>query len=237
MLARPGLIKYHGRQWAQVHPELLIKALAAMEGRTTREKFHADSGIASRSVANEVIGFMRDRGIGRSSGKVLAFSGSDRLQAAAIALQSSCDVEQVSQHLSWKDFEGLASEVLSALGYSTRTNLRFTKPRMEIDVVGVDAGFCLAVDCKHWKRGNLSAIGQFCEKQAARVEELVRRDSKISAAVPAILTLHAERVRFVAGIPIIPVMQFRSFAMDAKGFLGEMHVVRQGPASRQRRQK
>ena len=237
MLAKPGLIKYHGRQWALVQPELLVKALAAMEGQTTREKFHTDSGIASRSVANEVIGFMCDRGIGTASGKALAFSSGDRLQAAVIALQSSCDVEQVSQHLTWKDFESLASEVLSSLGYSTRTNVRFTKPRMEIDVVGVDSGFCLAVDCKHWKKSNLSAIGQFCEKQAARVEELVRRDSKISTAVPAILTLHAERVRFVAGIPVIPVMQFRSFAMDAKGFLGEMQVVRQGPASRQRRQK
>lgn len=220
-----------------MHPELLVKALAAMDGQTTHKKFQVDSGIASRSVANEVIGFMRDRGIGKASGKALAFSCGDRLQAAVIALQSSCDVEQVSQHLTWKDFEGLASEVLSSLGYSTQTNVQFTKPRMEIDVVGVDAGFCLAVDCKHWKRSNLSAIGQFCEKQAARVGELVRRDSKISAAVPAILTLHAERVRFMAGVPIIPVMQFRSFAIDVKGFLGEMRVVRQGPASRRRRQK
>ena len=42
-------------------------------------------------------------------------------------------------------------------------------------------------------------------RQAARTEELVKRDDKISAAVPAILTLHAERVRFVAGMPVIPV--------------------------------
>jgi hypothetical protein len=212
-----------------------------MEATTTREKFCADSGITSRSVANEVIGFMRDRGIGTSSssaGSALAFSGKDRLQAAVIALQSGCDVEQVSQHLSWKDFEDLASEVLSSLGYATQTNVRFTKPRMEIDVVGVDAGFCLAVDCKHWRRSNLSSISQFCARQAARTEELVKRDNRISSAVPAILTLHAERVRFVAGMPIIPVAQFRSFAMDARGFLEEMHVVvRQGPASRQTRQK
>ena len=222
-----------------MHPELLVKALAAMEATTTtREKFCADSGIASRSVANEVIGFMRDRGIGTSSGNTLVFTGKDRLQAAVIALQSGCDVEQVSRHLSWKDFEALASEVLSSLGYATRTNVRFTKPRMEIDVVGVDAGFCLAVDCKHWRRSNLSSISQFCARQAARTEELVRRDDKISAAVPAILTLHAERVRFVTGMPVIPVAQFRSFAMDARGFLDEMKiVVRQEPASRQTRQK
>ena len=220
-----------------MHPELIVKALAAMESQTTREKFHADSGIASRSVANDVIGFLRDRGIGTPSGRALAFSGKDRLQAAAIALQSGCDVEQVSRHLSWKDFESLASEVLSSLDFATRTNVRFIKPRMEIDVVGVDAGFCLAVDCKHWRRTNLSSISQFCAKQAARTEELVKRDGAISAAVPAVLTLHAERVKFVAGVPVIPVAQFRSFAMDARGFLEEMLVVRQGPASRQTRQK
>lgn len=223
-----------------MNPDLLVRALAAMEGQTTSEKFQADSGIASRSVSNDVIGFMRGRGIGTSSasGRALAFSARDRLKAAVIALESGCDIEQVSQHLSWKDFEGLASEVLSSLGYHTRTNVRFTKPRMEIDVVGVDAGFCLAVDCKHWSRDNLSSISRFCEKQAARTEELVKRNGEISAAVPAILTLHAERVKFIVGMPVIPVLHFRSFAMDVKGFLDEMRVVRrQGPASRQKRPK
>ena len=69
---------------------------------------------------------------------------------------------------------------------------------------------------------------------------------KKAGAVVLILSPESSRSQYVtyewsfalgAGIPVIPVMQFRSFAMDAKGFSGEMRVVRQGPASRQKRQK
>ncbi|WP_415283077.1 restriction endonuclease [Candidatus Nitrososphaera sp. FF02] len=138
------------------------------------------------------------------------------------------DPERVSQQLSWKDFEQLAAGILSSLGYRTRTNVRFTKPRMELDVVGVSAGLAIAVDCKHWSRASL--LSQFCTKQAARAQELVRRDSSIREAVPAILTLHAARVRFAAGVPVVPVAQFRSFVIDVRGFMEEIRVVRQGPA-------
>ena len=215
-----------------MHPELLVKALAAMHGSATVEEFHATSGIASRSVACDVLDFMLGQEIGSIKKGQVEFSGRDRLELADIALQAGCDMEQVSQHLSWKDFEGLASDVLSSLGYSTRTNVRFTKPSMEIDVVGIDAGFALSVDCKHWKRGNLSSISQFCSKQIARTQELLRRDKSISRAVPAVMTLHAERVRFAAGVPVIPVLKFRSFAVDAKGFLDQMTVIERGSASR-----
>ena len=215
-----------------MHPELLVKALAAMHGSSTVEEFHAASGIASRSVARDVLDFVLAQEIGIFRKGQVEFSGRDRLELAAIALQAGCDMEQVSQHLSWKDFEGLASDVMSSIGYSTRTNVRFTKPRMEIDVVGVDAGFALSVDCKHWKRGNLSSISQFCAKQVARTQQLLKKNNSISRAVPAVMTLHAERVRFSAGVPVIPVLKFRSFAVDVKGFLDQMTVIERGSASR-----
>jgi hypothetical protein len=201
-----------------------------MHGSATIEEFHAASGIASRPVARRVVDFLLDHNIGSVRKGLLQFSSHDRLGVAAIALQAGCDLEQVSQHLSWKDFEGLASEVLSSLGYATQTNVRFTKPRMEVDVVGVDSGFALCIDCKHWKRSNLPSISGFCVKQAARTRELLKRDRSISEAVPAVMTLHAERVRFIADIPIIPVLQFRSFVMDVKGFLGHVQVIGRGSA-------
>jgi hypothetical protein len=213
-----------------VHPELLVKALAAMHGSATLEEFHAASGITSRSVAKGVLDFVLAQQIGSVRKGIVEFSGRDRLELAAIALGTGCDMEQVSQHLSWKDFESLASEVLSSLGYSTQTNVRFTKPRMEIDVVGVDSDFALALDCKHWKRNNLSSISSFCAKQATRTQELLKRELSISRAVPAVMTLHAERVRFAAGVPIIPVLQLRSFVMDVKGFLDQVLVIERGPA-------
>jgi hypothetical protein len=201
-----------------------------MSASTTLEQFCEQAGIASRTVGRNLAEALLSRGIGSGSTRAMSFSPRDRLAAAALALESGCDPEDVSERLSWKDFEQLAAGVLASLGYSTKTNVRFTKPRMELDVVGISAGLAIAVDCKHWGRNN--SLTQFCEKQSRRVDELVRRNPKIREGVPAILTLHAQRVRFVAGVPVVPVAQFRSFTMDVQGFMDNMRVVRQGPASR-----
>lgn len=215
-----------------MHPDLVARAISAMSGETTLEQFCERAGIASRTVGRGLAEALLSRGIGSGSASAMSFSPKDRLAAAALALESGCDPEQVSGRLSWKDFEQLAAGVLASLGYSTKTNVRFAKPRMELDVVGVSARLAIAVDCKHWGRNNGSSIAQFCEKQTKRVDELVRRDPKIREGVPAILTLHAPRVRFVAGVPVVPVAQFRSFAMDLQGFMDNIRVVRQGPAWR-----
>lgn len=207
-----------------MHPELLAKALAAIEPETTLEKFRAASGIASRSVAKSILDFLASNGIGVSAKGAIKFSGSDRLYAAMLAIQMGCDIEHVSTQLSWKDFEKLASEVLRSLGYRTQTNVQLTKPRMEIDVVGVNSGFAIAVDCKHWKRAGLSSIADFSKKQAARAERLLD-NKKISLAVPVIMTLHAGSARFAGGVPVVPAHKFKSFVMDVKGFLPEIYVA------------
>ena len=211
-----------------MHPDLLVKVLAAIEPETiiTLDEFQAASGISSSSVAKSMIDFLAANNIGSISKSRIKFSGSDRLYAAVVALQMSCDIEQISRYLSWKDFEKLASEVLRSFGYRTRTNVRLVKPRMEIDLVGTSAdGFTIAVDCKHWKRNNLSSITNFSQKQVARSERLFKYDKTISQVVPVMLTLHAESVMFVGRVPLVPIHRFRSFIIDVKGFLPEIYVV------------
>jgi Holliday junction resolvase-like predicted endonuclease len=208
-----------------MYPELLARALSAIEPETSLSKFQQTAGITSKSVAQSILDFLLSNDIGSVSKQTVIFSDLDRLEAAALALRMGCDVEQVSKQLSWQDFEKLASQVLMSFGYNTQTNVRFTKPRMEIDVIGVNSGFAIVVDCKHWKRNNLSSISNYSRKQAARAERLIQRDKKISQAVPVILTLHAESVRFVNGIPIVPIFRFKSFVMDVNGFLPEICVI------------
>jgi hypothetical protein len=208
-----------------MHPDLLVKALAAIGPRTTLEKFCAASGIASRSVAKSLLNFLASNNVGKITGNMIEFSGSDRLYAAMLALQKGCDIEQVARHLSWKDFEKLASEILMSFGYRTQTNVQLTKPRMEIDVVGVSSRFAIAVDCKHWKRSSLSSMSGFSRKQAARAERLLKGNVRISLAVPVIMTLHAESVKFFGGVPVVPVHKFKSFVMEVKGFLPEIFVA------------
>lgn len=227
----PFVLKYKFARQAFVNPALLARAVAGMAEQVTLQEFCRASGISGKSVAKGVAEFLVSKGIGRADGGTFFFSGRDRVQAAMLAINAGCDPEQVSQSLSWKDFEGLASHVLLSLGYRTRTNVRFTKPRMEIDVVGVDGAFAVAIDCKHWKRNNLSAVSAFCAKQAARAQELVRREPQIRQAVPAVLTLHAERVMSAKGVPIVPVSSLGSFLAEVQNFLPQLCVVTaQGPA-------
>jgi hypothetical protein len=211
-----------------MHPDLLVKALLAIEPETTItfSEFQSASGILSRSVARNVIKFLKANDIGSFSKSTIKFSRSDRIYAALAALQLSCDIEQISRYLSWKDFEKFSSEVLGSFGYRTRTNVRLSNPRIEIDVVGTsEDGFTLAVDCKHWKRSNLSSISIFTQKQAARSEQLIMHDLTLSAVVPLLLTLHAESVYFVDKVPVVPIHRFRSFILDVKGFLHDIHVA------------
>ena len=197
----------------------------AIEPETTIERFKAMSGIGSESVAISVLDFLTSNDIGAFTETTIRFSAADRLYTAMLALQLGCDIERVSERLSWKDFEKLASKVLVSFGYQTRTNLQLTKPRMEIDVVGVCSGFAIAVDCKHWKQSHLSAITNFSEKQITRVKRLLKHDTMIIKAVPIIVTLHAESVRFISGVPVVPVHKFSSFVMDVKGFLPEIFSI------------
>ena len=208
-----------------MQPDLLVKALLAIEPKTTFQKFQAASGIASESVSKNVISFLVSNGIGTVGKNMITFTGTDRLYTAMLALQLGCDIELASRHLFWKDFEKLASEVLASLGYRTRTNVRLTKPRMEIDVVGTSAGFAIAVDCKHWNQNNRSSVAAFSEKQAARAERLLKHDANISQVVPVIMTLRADAIRFVGGVPIVPVHKFKSFVIEVKGFLPEIYVA------------
>ncbi len=211
-----------------MHVNLLIKMIAAIEPEKvmTLSDFQQACGITSNSVAESALSYLQANNIGYVSKNAIKFSVSQKISAALLALRIGGDIEQVSTCLSWTDFEKLASELLTLFGYRTRTNVRLSKPRMEVDVVGTDLdGFTLAVDCKHWKRNNLTSISFFCEKQAARAKRLMEGDKSISQVVPIVLTLHPDSVRFIHGVPLVPIIKFRSFLIDVKGFLPKMYVV------------
>jgi hypothetical protein len=211
-----------------MHVNLLIKVIAAIEPEKvmTLRDFQQACGITSNSVAESALNYLLAKNIGYVSKNKIKFSISNKISVALLALNIGGDIEQVSTHLSWKDFENFASELLTFFGYRTKTNVRLSKPRMEVDVVGTGLdGFTLAVDCKHWKRNNLTSMSCFCEKQAARAKRLMESDKSISQVVPVVLTLHAESVRFIHGVPLVPILKFRSFLIDVKGFLPKMYVV------------
>lgn len=218
-----------------MHPELLVKAISAIDvGTISTEMFQSISGISSGSVANQVLSFLATNGIGVLSKTRITFLPSDRLRAALVALETAeCDTEDVAEHLSWRDFEGLASEILTSFGYRTKINVRLKKPRMEIDVVGLsNSGFAILVDCKHWKRSNFSSMPLHSRRQVLRAEQLMSRDKRIKKAAPVIVTLHAGSSIFAGGVPVVPIARFPSFLSDVEGHLSEIYIVDACPSWR-----
>ena len=211
---------------AMPNPDHLIRALAAIEpGVCSMDEFQIISGIQGKLVARNVFEFFAAIGAGRILANGVSFSSTDRMKAAIKCIQYGCDIGQVSSQISWRDFEQLASEVLKSFGYRTTTNVRFVRPRMEIDVVGVQSSTALVIDCKHWTHTNRLSISNYSRRQADRARRLVEREGTAKRAIPLILTLYSESVKFVDRIPIVPIVQLRSFLADMQAYLDEIHII------------
>ncbi|MDQ4055948.1 MAG: restriction endonuclease, partial [Thermoproteota archaeon] len=132
---------------------------------------------------------------------------------------------QISIQLDWKDFEALTSKILRSSGYKTAVHVLFSKPQMEIDVVGTNSKFAIVVDCKHWKNSSLSTLSSYVKKQIERTKILLAKRSNISSAIPIILTLHYNKVKFIEGTPVVPITEFKSFLNGLEDNLSGVYVL------------
>ena len=224
-----------------MHPVLLAKALPAIiPQEITLEEFQAKSGIGSRTTAKDVLNYTINFGIGTPTSRYrYIFTKADRMKLSLLALQKGCDIENISRSLSWKDFEALTSEILVLNGYSTKTNVYFSKPRrVQIDVIGANNNLAIVADCKHWKRYSLSTISSYAEQQIQRTKILCSTRKRIryniSHAIPIILTLYSMDVKLIDGVPIVPISKFNSFIEDVSLYLSDIRVI---SAKNSRRQK
>ena len=174
--------------------------------------------------AKELLQIFLQNGIGTSVENIVEFQNSDRIKASIFAIRNGATIEDVSEFLSWQNFEELVSRVLDENGFIVQKNLILTKPRMEIDVVGVKLGISILIDCKHWKRMTQSALNDIVNKQVERVKRYVEKTESTSA-IPVIVTLHQEKVNFVNKVPIVPVMQLSSFLDEFYGNLDKMKTI------------
>ena len=186
-----------------------------------------DFAIASQMdefSAKELLQIFLQNGIGVLDQNIVDFQNSDRIKASIFAIRNGATIEDVSEFLSWQNFEELVSRVLDENGFHIQKNLILTKPRMEIDVVGIKLGISILIDCKHWKRMTQSALNDIVEKQVERVKSYVQKTESTSA-IPVIVTLHQENVDFVNQVPIVPIMELSSFLDEFYGNLDKMKTI------------
>lgn len=163
-------------------------------------------------------------GIGTYEDHQIFFDENDRLKTCLLAIQMGAPVDEVSRSLDWKDFESLAAEILDASEFETTRNLVLTKPRMQIDVVGVKSDVAILIDCKHWKRTSQSALENAVKKQIERTKRFLKTED-VKAAIPAIVTLYQEEAKFIDKVPIIPIFQLSSFCEEFYGNLDDLNTL------------
>ena len=174
----------------------------------------------SEDILNNFI----NNGIGILEDDLYYFEDGDKLKIATILLQNGLPLDEISIALDWKDFEGLTAEILSSKNFAVIKNLLLTKPRMEIDVVGIRLGVAILIDCKHWKRYSSSSLTSAVHKQIERTKQYVAKTSG-SVAVPVIVTLYQDKIDFIDKVPIVPIFQFSSFIDEFYGNLEQMNTI------------
>ena len=152
------------------------------------------------------------------------FEAGDKLKIAIILLENGFSLDEISNNLDWKDFEGLTAEILNSKDFAVIKNMILTKPRMEIDVVGIRLGVAVLIDCKHWNRYSLSSLNTAVKKQIERTKQYVAK-TQGSIAVPVIVTLHQDQINFIERVPIVPIVQLSSFIDEFYGNLDQMKTI------------
>ena len=207
-----------------MHHKLIIRGIRAIiPGGVSEHDFSVASEMDEFS-AKELLQIFLQNGIGVLDENIVEFQNSDKIKASIFAIRNGATIEDVSEFLSWQNFEELVSRVLDENGFIVQKNLILTKPRMEIDVVGIKLGISILIDCKHWKRMTQSALNDIVNKQVERVKRYVETIESTSA-IPVIVTLHQEKVNFVNKVPIVPVMQLSSFLDEFYGNLDKMKTI------------
>jgi len=206
-----------------MNPKLVVKGInGVIEGGVSVIDFSVICEL-DEITAKELLYTLVQNGIGVFSNDLVNFEiPNDRLQTALFAINLGATVEEVSEYLTWRDFESLTGLILEQKDFEVTKNLILTKPRMEIDVIGKKMNIALLIDCKHWKNMSKSALDGIVKKQIERVRRYVS-DENISA-LPVIVTLHQE-IQFINNVPIVPIMKLSSFLDEFVGNLDSLKSI------------
>ncbi len=207
-----------------MNPKLAVKGInGIIVGGVSVTDFSVVTELDEIS-AKELLYTLVQNGIGTWNDDLVDFDiPHDRLQTALFAITLGATIEDVSEYLTWRDFEAITGIILEENGFDVTKNLVLTKPRMEIDVIGKKMNLALLIDCKHWKTMSKSALDEIVKKQIERVKRYVA-DEDITA-LPVIVTLHQEGTQLVENVPIVPIMKLPSFLDEFVGNLGSLKSI------------
>ena len=207
-----------------MNPKQVVKGIdGILEGGVSVTDFSIIAELDEIS-AKELLYTLVQNGIGTWNDDLVDFDiPNDRLQTALFAINLGATIEDISEYLTWKDFESLTGLILEENDFDVTKNLILTKPRIEIDVIGKKMDIALLIDCKHWKTMSKSALDEIVKKQVERVKRYVADENM--SALPVIVTLHQEEIQFIENVPIVPIMKLSSFLDEFVGNLDSLASI------------
>ena len=174
----------------KIHPKCITGLQGIIPGGISVKDFSAVTKMnetESKKILDDII----KNNIGAKQDNSYYFEDGDKLKIAVTLLENGFPIDEISVALDWKDFEGLTAEILSSKDFAVIKNMILTKPRMEIDVIGVRLGIAILIDCKHWKRYSTSSLTTAVKKQIERTKHYVAKTPG-AIAVPVIVTLYED---------------------------------------------
>lgn len=207
----------------KIHPKMIVGLPGILVGGITIEDFSTVTKlntVDSKTILDEFI----KNNIGTKQNNSYYFEDGDKLKIAVKLLENGSPIDEISVALDWKDFEGLTAAILSSKNFAVIKNLMLTKPRMEIDVIGIRLGVAILIDCKHWKRYSVSSLSTVVKKQIERTKHYVKKTPG-AISVPVIVTLYQDKVDFIENVPIVPIFQFSSFIDEFYGNIDQMKTI------------
>jgi len=141
----------------KIHPKIIVGLQGIISGGISVEDFSAVTKLNvmdSETILDEFI----KNNIGTKQDNLYYFEDGDKLKIVVTLLQNGFPIDEISVALDWKDFEGLTAAILASKDFAVIKNMILTKPRMEIDVIGIRLGIAILIDCKHWKRYSISSL-------------------------------------------------------------------------------
>jgi hypothetical protein len=207
----------------KIHPKMIVGLSGILVGGISIEDFSAVTKlnvIDSKTILDEFI----KNNIGTKQENSYYFEDGDKLKIAVKLLENGSPIDEISVALDWKDFEGLTAAILTSKNFAVIKNMMLTKPRMEIDVIGIRLGVAILIDCKHWKRYSVSSLSTVVKKQIERTKHYVKKTPG-AISVPVIVTLYQDKVDFIENVPIVPIFQFSSFIDEFYGNIDQMKTI------------
>ena len=207
----------------KIHPKMIVGLQGIIPGGISVEDFSVVTKlnvVDSETILDEFI----KNDIGKKQDNSYYFEDGDKLKIAVALLEKGLPIDEISVALDWKDFEGLTGAILASKDFAVIKNMILSKPRMEIDVIGIRLGIAILIDCKHWKRYSTSSLTAAVKKQIERTKHYVKKTPG-AISIPVIVTLYQDKVDFIENVPIVPIFQFSSFIDEFYGNIDQMKTI------------